>query len=173
MESPNHIIKKKLLTIVYIVKNEQILLGMKKRGFGVGNWNGFGGKVQAGESIEEAARRELQEESSLVVDSLQKVGVVDQEFVGDPVILEIHIYKADSYHGEPTESEEMKPQWFNVDEIPFDKMWLDDQYWFPYMLKGSCFYAYYLFEGFHKILKEKLLEVTSEEVRSHLEKWRR
>lgn len=39
----------KLLTLV--------LLGMKKRGFGAGKWNGFGGKVQPGETIEEAARR--------------------------------------------------------------------------------------------------------------------
>lgn len=39
----------KLLTLV--------LLGMKKRGFGAGKWNGFGGKVQPGETIEEAARQ--------------------------------------------------------------------------------------------------------------------
>ncbi len=40
---------KKVLTLVYILKDDQILLGMKKRGFGVGKWNGFGGKVKLGE----------------------------------------------------------------------------------------------------------------------------
>ena len=47
----------KLLTLVLVVQPGRVLLGMKKRGFGVGKWNGFGGKVQPGESIEEAARR--------------------------------------------------------------------------------------------------------------------
>ena len=44
-------VKKKVLTLVYIRDEENILLGMKKRGFGVGKWNGFGGKVQPGETI--------------------------------------------------------------------------------------------------------------------------
>lgn len=48
---------RKLLTLVFIIEPERILLGMKKRGFGAGWWNGFGGKVQADETIEEAARR--------------------------------------------------------------------------------------------------------------------
>ena len=44
-------VKKKVLTLVYIRDDEKILLGLKKRGFGTGKWNGFGGKVQAGETI--------------------------------------------------------------------------------------------------------------------------
>ena len=44
-------VKKKVLTLVYIRDDENILLGLKKRGFGTGKWNGFGGKVQAGETI--------------------------------------------------------------------------------------------------------------------------
>lgn len=47
-------------------KNSLVMMGMKKRGFGVGKWNGFGGKVEAGESNEQAAIRELEEESSVV-----------------------------------------------------------------------------------------------------------
>lgn len=47
----------KLLTLVMVVQPGKVLLGMKKRGFGAGRWNGFGGKVQSGESIEDAARR--------------------------------------------------------------------------------------------------------------------
>ena len=39
-----------------------MLLGMKKRGFGTGKWNGFGGKVEVGETVADAAQRELEEE---------------------------------------------------------------------------------------------------------------
>lgn len=38
-------------------KDDQVLLGYKKRGFGVGTWNGFGGKVEEGESIRNGALR--------------------------------------------------------------------------------------------------------------------
>jgi len=43
------------------MEQDRILLGMKKRGFGAGWWNGFGGKVQQGETIEEAAKRSTKE----------------------------------------------------------------------------------------------------------------
>lgn len=49
--------KNKLYTLTFVVDAGKILLGMKKRGFGAGRWNGFGGKVDPGESIEEAAKR--------------------------------------------------------------------------------------------------------------------
>jgi hypothetical protein len=41
---------KKLLTLCIVHQNDKVLLGMKKRGFGMGRWNGFGGKVEAGAS---------------------------------------------------------------------------------------------------------------------------
>ena len=47
----------KLLTLCLITKGDDVLLGMKKRGFGEGLWNGFGGKVSEGETIDAAGRR--------------------------------------------------------------------------------------------------------------------
>jgi hypothetical protein len=47
----------KLYTLAFVLDSRRILLGMKKRGFGAGRWNGFGGKVDPGESIESAAKR--------------------------------------------------------------------------------------------------------------------
>ena len=49
----------KQLTLLFVLEPEkkEVLLGMKKRGFGQGRWNGFGGKVQAGETVEDAAIR--------------------------------------------------------------------------------------------------------------------
>ena len=42
---------KKLLTLCIIYHHHKILLGMKKRGLGIGRWNGFGGHLEDGESI--------------------------------------------------------------------------------------------------------------------------
>ncbi len=47
----------KLLTLAFVRESSRILLGYKKRGFGAGRWNGFGGKVQKGETIQEGALR--------------------------------------------------------------------------------------------------------------------
>lgn len=95
----------KLLTLLFVLQPGKVLLGMKKRGFGEGWWNGFGGKVQQGESIEEAAKRETEEECGLVVSMLDKVGVIHFEFVGQPQILEVHVFRTEHYTGVPVETE--------------------------------------------------------------------
>uniref|UniRef100_UPI00398E9EA2 oxidized purine nucleoside triphosphate hydrolase n=1 Tax=Pristiophorus japonicus TaxID=55135 RepID=UPI00398E9EA2 len=149
----------KLLTLVMVVRPRQILLGMKKRGFGVGRWNGFGGKVQPGETIEQGAKRELWEESSLTAQSLEKIGRIKFEFVGETEIMDVHIFRTDSYQGEPAESEEMRPQWFDMDKIPFDTMWPDDIIWFPLLFQKKLFEGYFKFEGHTTILDYTLQEV--------------
>ncbi|MBN3312988.1 8ODP triphosphatase, partial [Atractosteus spatula] len=151
----------KLLTLVMVVQPQRVLLGMKKRGFGAGKWNGFGGKVQPGETIEQAAKRELLEESSLTADTLEKIGEIKFEFVGETELLDVHIFRADSFHGEPAESDEMRPQWFDRDRIPFDQMWPDDILWFPLMLQKKKFLGYFKFQGHDIILQHKLEEVQS------------
>ncbi|XP_051996119.1 oxidized purine nucleoside triphosphate hydrolase-like [Xyrauchen texanus] len=125
----------KLLTLVLEVQPGRVLLGMKKRGFGAGKWNVFGGKVQTVETIEQAARLELLEESGLTVDTLYKIGQIKFEFIGETELLDVHIFRADTYKGEPTESEEMRPQWFDTDKIPFSQMWVDNILWFPLMIQ--------------------------------------
>ena len=51
--------KHKLFTQAYFMKDNcsQVLLGYKKRGFAPNKWSGFGGKVEVGETIKEAAIR--------------------------------------------------------------------------------------------------------------------
>ncbi|XP_067128442.1 oxidized purine nucleoside triphosphate hydrolase-like isoform X2 [Centruroides vittatus] len=147
------------MTIVLVRESNRVLLGLKKRGLGEGKWNGFGGKVQKGETIEEAAVRELKEESDLQANWLKKVGILDFEFVKNPLRLNVHVFTTSSYEGKPKESEEMKPQWYPVNSIPYDKMWADDKYWFPLFLKGSKFYGNFKFFDNDTLLEYKLDEV--------------
>lgn len=156
---------KKILTLCIILQDSRVLLAMKKRGFGAGLFNGFGGKVEEGESIEEAARREVKEESGLLVQEMKKSGIIEFSFTSDPKILEVHIFTVTAFSGEPNESEEMKPQWFLQSEIPFAQMWSDDEYWFPYLLRGELFRGAFLFDRpsdasySAKILNSKLQRV--------------
>lgn len=150
---------KKILTLCVIHQNDQVLLGMKKRGFGVGRWNGFGEKLSGSETIEEAAKRETLEEAGVELKNLNKRGIIEFEFQGNPEILEVHIFHSDSFSGEPTESEEMKPQWFKTNEIPFKDMWPDDIHWFPMFLEGKKFKGKFLFGEADIILEKTLVSV--------------
>ncbi len=151
--------KRKLLTLTIIHQHESVLLGIKKRGFGAGRWNGFGGKVASGETIEEAAKRELQEEAGLEAEELEKIGVIEFEFRGDPELLEVHIFVVERFFGEPVESEEMRPQWFAAEQIPYEAMWPDDRYWLPLLLSKKKFRARFLFRDPNAILEYDIKEV--------------
>ena len=149
-----------LNTLVLVHDHPRVLLGMKKRGFGEGKWNGFGGKVQEGESIEQAARREFQEETKADVEDLEKLGVLRFEFQnGDPT-KEMHVFIARTLIGEAAESDEMRPQWFEMDQIPFKEMWEDDLYWMPLFLQGKKFKGTFGFDSDFKMVKNELQEVT-------------
>jgi len=156
---------KKILTLCMVIKDKKILLGMKKRGFGVGRWNGFGGKIEDGETIEQAAHRELEEEIGIKASEMTKVGIIDFSFENDPKLLEVHIFKVTEYEGNPVESEEMKPEWFAFNDVPFYQMWSDDIFWFPYLLNDKLFKGHFLFDRpsdadySAKIITKKLDEV--------------
>lgn len=111
------------------------------------------------ETLKESLRREVLEEAGIVVVAPEKLGIIEFEFQGNPEILEVHIFRAAKFTGEPVEGEEMKPQWFHVDEIPFKEMWPDDIYWMPLFLTGKKFKGKFLFGESDSILEQELIEV--------------
>lgn len=147
---------KKVLTLGIVHQQQKVLLGYKKRGFGAGKWNGFGGKVEDGEEVFDAARREIKEEAGIDAIDLDRLGIVNFRFRGKPEILEVHIFKAKNFEGEVKESDEMKPQWFDIKEIPFHAMWPDDKHWIPLFLEDRKFRGKFLFDESEKILDYSL-----------------
>lgn len=146
----------KQMTLCIIYGESNILLGMKKRGFGMGRWNGFGGKVHDGESIKDAAMRELEEEIGITPIDLRTRGKILFEFQDTGKLLEVHLFSASEYEGTPTESEEMLPKLFDMKNIPYDEMWDDDKHWLPILLEGNNIDGYFLFDGNDKVLKKDI-----------------
>ena len=129
-------------TNVNTIVRKQILLGYKKRGFGQGLWNGFGGKVETTDlSIKHAALRELEEESGILPDSIEEAhdvkklqdsqkgkklkkedcinwcGTLLFTFRHIPDVMRVHVFELPdgNWKGKEIETEEMRPKWF--DEI--------------------------------------------------------
>ncbi|KAI0765266.1 NUDIX hydrolase domain-like protein, partial [Fomes fomentarius] len=157
--------KVKLYTNAFVILNdEKVLLGFKKRGFGKGLWNGFGGKVDPGETPLQAAIRELEEEAGVQA-PLEHCGVLFFVVDGAEAAFHIDVFRADMYSGTVAETDEMRPEWFSVQRellpptdpftsadhtpiapsgvalpyIPLKQMWADDEFWMPLMFAMRFF----------------------------------
>lgn len=154
-------------TLIFLVKRQngtvnEICLAMKKRSFGAGRWNGVGGKLLEGETIESAAIREAQEEIGVTIKNLQKVAELEFHFPHNPSWDQLtHTFFVEEWEGEPAESEEMKPEWFTVDKIPFESMWPDDIFWLPEVIKGQNLQAMFTFGEGDMIVDQNIQTVAS------------
>jgi 8-oxo-dGTP diphosphatase len=118
----------------------EVLLGLKKSGFGAGKWVGLGGHIEEGEKPPAAAVREVFEESGLIVsaDSLAHMASIEFRFPARPSWDQTaEVFVTSVYQGEPAESDEVAPQWFTEDALPLRLMWDDAQYWLPRVLAGE------------------------------------
>ena len=137
---------KKIQTVGIVRKNNKILLGLKKYGFGEGKWNGFGGNTEKGETPLETMKRELLEEANITAIDLIEYGTIIYQFGKNEDLIECHFFLIGSFEGEPSESDEMRPKWFDISKIPYDSMWPDDRSWLPLMLKGKKFRGAVIFD---------------------------
>lgn len=135
-----------IATLMFVIKDGEILLIHKKRGFGKGKINGPGGKLEDHETPRECAIRETQEELCITPTGVEFAGLLHFQFTDNNSIYG-YVYTATGYEGEPTETDEADPIWCCIDDLPFERMWEDDHTWFPYMLEGTRFSGRYLFDG--------------------------
>jgi len=143
-------------TLVFVICDGQILLINKKTGLGKGKVNGPGGKVEPGETPEQGAVRECQEELCITVSDLEYCGEHKFQFV-DGYSIHVWVYKTSSFEGIPRETVEAEPLWVALDEIPYEKMWEDDRLWLPMLLRGERFKSRWIFDD-DRMLDYELLQ---------------
>lgn len=149
-------------TLLFLIRKSSdggvdICLAMKKRGFGAGRFNGVGGKVEEGESIEDAARREAYEEVGVSVARVVKCAELSFTFPHMPENDQlVHVYTSEDFDGEPTETEEMSPSWLSTSNIPYGDMWPDDIFWLPLILEGNKVKGRFVFGEGDVILEKEV-----------------
>jgi 8-oxo-dGTP pyrophosphatase MutT (NUDIX family) len=112
---------------VFVHRDGKLLLQRRRDD---GSWGDHGGSLEIGETVEDAARRELFEETGLTAGKLTFLGVYSgADFYhtypnGDQVYLVGHFYLCEDYSGTPvTQTDETTDlQWFALDELPANIM---------------------------------------------------
>jgi mutator protein MutT len=155
--------KVKVCTLLFLLRDGEILLAMKKRGFGSGRWNGVGGKIEAGETTEQAMIRECQEEIEVTPHELRKVAYLDFAFPDGTPDMCAHVFVSENWEGEPVETEEMAPKWFLRSEIPYAQMWSDDPFWIPQVLDGKLVRGTFTFDDNEQMLTHDVTVVATTE----------
>ena len=148
----------KIASLTLVVKNGKVLLGEKhaKAEIGGKTLNAPGGKCDGEESPLQSAVRETQEEVGITLrpENLEKIAVINFYFSGVPAF-EVHVFLTSEFEGEPVVTKEMIPAWFDVSNLPLERMLESDRSWFAKALAGEKFRAsvYYLerAKGFEKI----------------------
>jgi 8-oxo-dGTP pyrophosphatase MutT (NUDIX family) len=127
--------------LLYIIKENKILLIYKKKGHGKFLFNGIGGKIKENENIRESVVREAKEEVNIKVKNVFLCGKIN--FDDETGLWEVYVFRASDFEGIPCETDECKPIWFDINNIPYDKMWPDDKYWLPILIKNKKFRAFF------------------------------
>lgn len=96
---------------VVILQNDRVLLALRKAGEHVGAWELPAGHIKEGENPEDAAIREVAEETGLEIDQLELADVF-----GNTTIYRARITGGELENREPDQHEQIA--WWPVDSLP-------------------------------------------------------
>lgn len=116
----------KIVVYTFVIKSGKILMGKRKGAFGAGFWSLPAGHIKYNETLEEACRRELKEETGMKAKNFRFLGVRNQRVFKAPSgeLSGHHIifgFKAVSPKGMPKLMEPEKCygwQWFSLNNLP-------------------------------------------------------
>ena len=137
-----------VMTVSWLIRDGEILLGFKKVRLGKGLYNGYGGHFDPEQdtSLDMTAEREFLEETrakdktgGIVVIKQEKVGILIVTYENSDFVAELHYYVVTKFTGKPYETEEMIPEWFSLDKIPYSQMWPNALVTLPLALAGKKF----------------------------------
>ena len=113
----------------------------KENDYHEGKWNGLGGKFEQGESPEECAIREIEEECGLKVTSVAMRGFITFPMFDGKEDWYVFIFIADEYTGELLDSPEGNLAWIKNDKLTELNLWDGDNVFIPWLFEDKFFSA--------------------------------
>ena len=132
----------KISTLCYIKKNNQTLMLhriKKKNDIHKNKWNGLGGKLIEGESPEECVKREVLEESGLIIESPKLHGIITFPKFDEIDDWIVFVYTAKNFEGNLIECNEGKLNWVSDDQLLSLNLWEGDKIFIPWLSQEKFF----------------------------------
>jgi 8-oxo-dGTP diphosphatase len=139
---------KKEVTVV-VIQDGQTLLGMDEEGRSQGLWTSPQGKVQPGQTrqgvalqiVQDVIGQDVAEEDVVETGRLHWVlDNMDVESCHQEVISYVFRLSLDG-QTEKTQLLQSKFQWFPTNNLPWDKMWSDNQLWLPIAINKAGYFV--------------------------------
>ncbi len=153
---------KKISVFCLLCKDAKVLLFFKKYGLDEGMWSIFERELIKDEDckdMESFIKQSFKEDVGVEPLDLEKTGILEFEFHGNPDLNEVHIFKAKDFKGQLFETDQFRPEWFLKKYIPFGNMWQDSKYWIPFLLDNKKFIGKFLFDENQNIIGQNLMGV--------------
>lgn len=149
----------KLATLCYLKRQGQTLMllrNKKPNDIHEGKWNGLGGKFERGESPEECVRREVLEESGLIIDKPVLCGLLTFPNFKDDQDWYVYVFTAENPEGELINSAEGHLEWIDDERLLELNLWEGDHHFLRWIAQGKFFSA--KFEYVDKTLQAQQVE---------------
>ena len=142
----------KLATLCYVIdkKNDTTLMlhrVKKENDYHEGKWNGLGGKFELGESPEECAIREIEEECGLKVKSVTMKGFITFPMFDGKEDWYVFLFTADEFTGKLIDSPEGNLAWVENDKLTELNLWGGDKIFIPWLYQDEFFSAKFNYEN--------------------------
>lgn len=129
-------------TLCYIEKDNQYLMLLRNKkavDLNEGKWIGVGGKLEAGETPEQCALREIREETGLTALRLIARGVITfrSDVWGEE---RMYLYTVPEFEGELTACDEGELHWVDKDDVFDLRLWDGDRIFLHYLLTDTWFF---------------------------------
>lgn len=131
-----------LATLCYLRKNDQTLMihRVKKRNdMHRGKWNGLGGKLEPGESPEDCVRREVEEESGLLVKKMWLKGFLSFPGFANDEDWYAFVFVVPEFEGQIIDSAEGDLEWIDNSDLFQLNLWEGDRIFLPWLDRPGIF----------------------------------
>lgn len=142
-------IEMKLATLCYLRQQGKTLMMhriKKADDMHQGKWNGLGGKLEAGETPEECAVREIKEESGLIAENPKMKGILTFPGFANDEDWYAFVFVITDFEGELIDSAEGDLAWIDDSELTNLNLWEGDRIFLPWLEQQSFFSGKFVYE---------------------------